>query len=90
MAVDEEKGEETHASSSADVAVVTAPAWLTTLNMDEYLQNCSDAKEWQELVQSLYKFEEANTTNGVSYNIICVAGGLTASPPIDITNYFAP
>ena len=26
-------------------------------------------KEWQELVQLLYKFEEVNTTNGVSYNI---------------------
>ena len=51
MAVDKEKGEETHGSSSTDLGVVTVPAWLTMLDMDKYLQQCSDMKEWQELVQ---------------------------------------
>ena len=65
MDVDHEKGEEVHTLSSTNVALVTPPAWLTTLNMDVYLQECSDAKAWQGLVQSLYKFEEGNSINGV-------------------------
>ena len=51
----------------ANIVAVSAPGWLNTLNMDIYLQGCSDTKEWQELVQSLYKFEEGNTINGVCY-----------------------
>jgi hypothetical protein len=64
MAIDLEVGEE-----STNVVAVAAPAWLTALSMDVYLQECSDTKAWQVLVQSLYKFEEGNTINGVSqYN----------------------
>ena len=65
MDLDHEKGEEAHMSSSTKVAMVTAPAWMTMLNMDVYLQECSDVKEWQGLVQSLYKFEEGDSINGV-------------------------
>jgi hypothetical protein len=64
MEIDQAVGEE-----SINVVAVAAPAWLTALSMDVYLQECSDAKAWQVLVQSLYKFEEGNTINGVSeYN----------------------
>ena len=89
MEVDKEKGEETHTLSSADVAVVSVPAWLTSINMDLYFEQCSDAKAWQALVQSLYKFEEANTTNGVRCHI-CIADSLTESPPVEFTDYFMP
>lgn len=71
MDVDHEKGEEAHTSSSTNVALVAAPAWLTTLNMDIYLKECSDVKAWQGLVQSLYKFEEGNSISGVCI-IICI------------------
>lgn len=62
MDVDEEKGEE-----STDIVTVAPPGWLTAQNMDGYLKNCSEAKAWQALVHSLYKFEERNTTNGVRH-----------------------
>ena len=52
-------------SSSTDVAVIAPPAWLSALNMDVYLQGCSDTTAWQELIESLYKFEKLNTINGV-------------------------
>ena len=67
VTVDHEKGEEIpmDVESSTNVALVAAPAWLTTLNMEVYLQECSDVKEWQGLLQSLYKFEEVNSINGV-------------------------
>ena len=48
---------------------VAAPRWLNALNMDIYLQECSDAKEWQELVKSYYKFGEGNAINGVCSSI---------------------
>jgi len=63
--VDHEKGEEARTPSTANVAMIAPPAWLTTLKMDVYLQECSNAKEWQGLVQSLYKFENGNSINGV-------------------------
>ena len=63
MEVDKEMGEE-----STNIVMVTAPAWLAALNMDVYLQECSDVKEWQALVQSLYKFEEGNAINRVRYS----------------------
>lgn len=65
MVAEHEKGEEDHTPSSANIAMVAAPAWLTALNMDIYLEESSDAKEWQGLVQSLYKFENRNSINGV-------------------------
>lgn len=65
MVAEHEKGEEDHTPSSANIAMVAAPAWLTALNMDIYLEESSDAKEWQGLVQSLYKFENGNSINGV-------------------------
>ena len=52
-------------SSSTDMAVIAPPAWLSALNMDVYLQGCSDTTAWQELIESLYKFEKLNTINGV-------------------------
>lgn len=58
------KGEESH-MSSANVAVVAAPAWLTKLGMDDYFQECSNEKAWRDLVQSLYRFEHGNSINGV-------------------------
>jgi hypothetical protein len=61
----QEKGEESHTSSSTNVTVVAAPAWLTKLGMDDYFQECSDEKAWRDLVQSLYRFEQGNTINGV-------------------------
>ena len=54
-------------SSSTDVAVIAPPAWLSALNMDVYLQGCSDMTAWQELIESLYKFEKLNTINGVHH-----------------------
>ena len=63
--VDHEKGEEARTPSTANIAMIAPPAWLTTLKMDVYLQECSNAKEWQGLVQSLYKFENGNSINGV-------------------------
>ena len=54
-------------SPSTDVAVVAPPAWLSALNMDIYLQGCSDMTAWQELIESLYKFEKLNTINGVHH-----------------------
>ena len=65
MDLDHKKGEEAHMSLSTKVAMVAAPAWMTMLNMYVYLQECSDVKEWQGLVQSLYKFEEGNSINRV-------------------------
>jgi hypothetical protein len=59
------KGEESHMSSSTNVAVVAAPAWLTKLGMDDYFQECSNEKAWRDLVQSLYRFEDGNSINGV-------------------------
>jgi hypothetical protein len=56
-----QKGE----SPSTDVAVVAPPAWLIALNMDVYLRECSDATAWQGLIESLYRFENLNTINGV-------------------------
>ena len=52
-------------SSSTDVAGVAPPAWLIALNMDVYLQECSDATAWRGLIESLYKFENLNTISGV-------------------------
>jgi len=60
--VDEEKEE-----VSTNVVEVAAPPWLTAHHMDVYLQECSIAKEWQLLVQSLYKFEEGNAIKGVRH-----------------------
>ena len=54
-------------SPSTDVAVVALPAWLSALNMDVYLQGCSNMMAWQELIESLYKFEKLNTINGVRH-----------------------
>ena len=65
MDLDHKKGEEAHMLSSTKVAMVAAPAWMTVLNMDVYLQECSNVKEWQGLVQSLYKFEEGNSIDRV-------------------------
>lgn len=61
--VSEESGQE----EITNLVAVAAPGWLSAINMDIYLQECSDAKEWQGLVQSLYKFEEGNTINGVRH-----------------------
>lgn len=51
--------------SSTNVVAVIAPAWLTSLKMDVYLQECSDTKAWKMLVESLYKFEVGNKIIGV-------------------------
>ena len=56
-----QKGE----SPSTNMAVVTPPAWLIALNMDVYLWECSDVTAWQGLIESLYRFENLNTINGV-------------------------
>ena len=64
MEVDKEKAE-VHTPSSANISMVEALAWLTALNMDVFLQDCSDVKAWQGLVQSLYMFEALNTINRV-------------------------
>jgi hypothetical protein len=72
-------------SSSTNFATVAAPAWLTALKMDIYLQECSDEKAWQVLVQSLYKFEVGNTINGVRY-YNCITSFLTNSLPVEFTN----
>ena len=37
---------------TTNVVVVAAPGWLNAVNMDIYLQDCSDVKEWKALVQS--------------------------------------
>jgi hypothetical protein len=68
MDVDEEIGEE-----STNIVTVAPPGWLTAQNMDVYLKDCSEAKAWQALVHSLYKFEERNTINGVRH-YICFTG----------------
>ena len=87
--VDHEKGEEAHTSSSTtNVALVAAPAWLTTLNMDVYLLECSDVKAWQELVQTLYRFEEGNSINGVRIIYYKYITGLTNFLPVEFTNSF--
>jgi hypothetical protein len=84
MDVDQEKGKEDELTLSTNVA---APAWLTALNMDIYFRECSDVKAWQELVQSLYKFEERNTINGVChYN--CSTNFFTNSLPVEFTDNF--
>jgi hypothetical protein len=83
MDVDQEIGEE-----STNIVAVAAPAWLTALKMDVYLQDCSDAKAWRLLVQSLYKFEEGNAINGVChYN--CFTFLYTNFLPVEFTNYFS-
>ena len=64
------ENEQAHTSSSSNVALVAAPAWLTPLNMDSYLEECSDLKAWQGLVQSLYRYEERNSITGVHITII--------------------
>ena len=74
---------------TTNVVMVAAPGWLNMVNMDIYLQDCSDAKEWKALVQSLYKFEEGNTINGVChYN--CTNVFLTNSLLVEFTNYQRP
>lgn len=87
MDIDHEKGEEACRSSSTNVALVTAPAWLTTLNMDILLEECSEVKARQGLVQSLYKFEEWNSIYGVCITPIYYCS-LTNTLPIESTNYF--
>ena len=82
MDVDQEIGEE-----STNIVAVAAPAWLTALKMDVYLQDCSDAKAWRLLVESLYKFEEGNVINGVChYN--CYTFLYTNFLFAEFTNYF--
>jgi hypothetical protein len=87
--LDEEMGKEAPVPPfTSSVAIIVAPAWLTALNMDVYLQECSDTKVWQGLVQALYKFKEVNMINGVcAYNYI--AGSIPQCFPIESTNYLA-
>ena len=74
---------------TTNVVAVAAPGWLNVVNMDIYLQDCSDVKEWKALVQSLYKFEEGNTINGVRhYN--CTNVFLTNYLLVKFTNYQTP
>jgi hypothetical protein len=79
-------------SSSTDLNVVTvavaAPAWLTALKLDIYFQECSDVTAWQLLVQSLYKFEEGNTINGVC-RYCSTTSFLTNPLPVEFTDYFS-
>ena len=63
-------------------------AWLTTLNMDVYLLECSDVKAWQELVQTLYRFEEGNSINGVCIIYYKYMTGLTNFLSVEFTNCF--
>jgi hypothetical protein len=73
-----------------NVDTVAAPAWLNALKMDSYLQDCSDAKAWRALVQTLYKFELGNTVNGVGH-FNCITGYLsylTISIPVESTDNF--
>ena len=41
------------------------PVWLTRNGMLGYLRGISGKKAWQQLLSSFFKFEIANTTNGV-------------------------
>jgi hypothetical protein len=82
MDVDQEIGEE-----SINVVGVAAPAWLTAHNMDVYLQECSNVKGWQMLVQSLYKFEMGNAIKGVRH-YICIVVFRTNFLPLEFTNHF--
>ena len=70
MQVDEEKRAESPVTSSTSAVAVGPPTWLAALQMDAYLQECSDLKAWQQLVTSLYKFENLNTVNRVRISIL--------------------